>query len=107
MLTDFRVISTVSRHTETATILVFQGFYEPVGLKYRLLNALFLRRVLRRRSLAVMKGIKCIAEGKGTPDGHLNQQSGRREVSLLNDPATRSSQCERGSTGQEPHTILL
>ena len=64
MLTDFRVVSTVSRHTPTSTILKFQGFYEPVGLKYRLLNALFLRRALRRRSLAVMNGIKRIAEGK-------------------------------------------
>ena len=64
MLTDFRVISTVSPHTETSTILKFQGFYEPVGWKYRLLNALFLRRALRRRSLAVMNGIKRVVEGK-------------------------------------------
>jgi hypothetical protein len=64
MLTDFRVVSTVSRHTETSTILKFQGFYEPVGLKYRLLNVLFLRRALRRRSLAVMNAIKRLAEGK-------------------------------------------
>jgi hypothetical protein len=64
MLTDFRVVSTVSRHTENSTILKFQGFYEPVGWKCRLLNALFLRRALRRRSLAVMNGIKRVAEGK-------------------------------------------
>jgi hypothetical protein len=64
MLTDFRVVSTVSHHTENSTILKFQGFYEPVGWKYRLLNALFLRRALRRRSLAVMNGIKRVVEGK-------------------------------------------
>ena len=64
VLTDFTVVSTVSRRTETSTILKFQGFYEPVGWKYRLLNALFLRRAIRRRSLAVMNGIKRFAEGK-------------------------------------------
>jgi len=64
MLTNYRVEATVSRHSETSTILKFQGFYEPVGLKYRLLNALFLRRAIRRRSLAVMNGIKRVAEGK-------------------------------------------
>ena len=63
MLADFRVESTVSRRTETSTILRFEAFYKPVGLKFRVLNALFLRRVLRRRSLAVMKGIKDVAEG--------------------------------------------
>jgi len=66
MLSDFRVVSTVSRHTETSTILKFQAFYKPVGLKNRLLNALFLRRALRRRSLAVMNGIKRIVEGKAS-----------------------------------------
>jgi uncharacterized protein YndB with AHSA1/START domain len=62
MLADFRVESTVSRRTETSTVLRFEAFYKPVGLKFRVLNALFLRRVLRRRSLAVMKGIKDVAE---------------------------------------------
>ena len=70
MLTDFTVVSTVSRRTETSTILKFQGFYEPVGWKYRLLNALFLRRALRRRSLAVMNGIKRVVEGPTASDGH-------------------------------------
>ncbi len=63
MLTEFRVEATVSRRTETSTILRFQAFYKPLGMKNRLLNALFLRRALRRRSLAVMKGIKRVAEG--------------------------------------------
>jgi len=69
MLSDFRVVSTVSRHTETSTILKFQAFYEPVGLKNRLLNALFLRRAIRRRSLAVMNGIKRVVEGKASSAG--------------------------------------
>jgi hypothetical protein len=62
MLPDFRVEATVSRRTETSTILKFQAFYQPVSLKNRVLNALVLRRAIRRRSLAVMNGIKRLAE---------------------------------------------
>jgi uncharacterized protein YndB with AHSA1/START domain len=62
MLTNFMVEATVTRRTETSTILTFQAFYEPVGLKNRVLNALVLRRAIRRRSLAVMNGIKRVAE---------------------------------------------
>jgi hypothetical protein len=36
--------------------------------KYRLLNALFLRRAMRRRSLAIMNGIKRVAEGEADLD---------------------------------------
>ena len=62
MLADFRLVSTVSPRTETSTILRFEAFYKPLGLKNRLLNAWFLRRALRKRSLAVMNGIKRVAE---------------------------------------------
>ena len=62
MLTDFRVEATVSPRTETSTALKFQAFYKPVGLKNRVLNALVLRGAFRRRSLAVMNGIKRVAE---------------------------------------------
>jgi hypothetical protein len=64
MLADFRVETTVSRHSETSTILKFEAFYEPVGVMYRLLNAVWLRRAIRRRSLAVMHGIKRFIEAR-------------------------------------------
>jgi len=67
MLTNFTVEATVSRRTETSTVLKLQAFYEPVGFKNRVLNALVLRRALRRRSLAVLSGIKRVAEGKTDP----------------------------------------
>ena len=71
LLDDFKVKSTISPRTETSTILKFEAFYKPVGLKNRLLNAWFLRRAFRKRSLAVMNGIKRVAEGKvgGAADG--------------------------------------
>ena len=64
MLADFKVKSIISPRIETSTILRFEALYKPVGLKNRLLNAWFLRRALRKRSLAVMNGIKRLAEGK-------------------------------------------
>ena len=67
MLADFTVEAIVSRRGETSTNLKLRAFYKPLGLKNRLLNALFLRRVLRRRSLAVMRGIKRLAEGNPAP----------------------------------------
>ena len=74
MLADFRVKSTVSPGTETSTILRFEAFYKPVGLKNRLLNAWFLRPALRKRSLAVMKGIKLVAEGKAGTQASIHEQ---------------------------------
>src|SRR5262245_7870073 len=41
------------------------GRLRALGLKYRVLNARFLPRPLRRTSLAVMNGFKRIAEGNG------------------------------------------
>ena len=77
MLADFWVESTLCHLSETSTIVRFKAFYEPVGLKNRVLNALFLRRALRKRSMAVLMGIKSIVEGESdgadgagpTPDG--------------------------------------
>ena len=64
MLADFTVETTVSPRSETSTILKFEAFYEPVGVMYRLLNAVWLRRAIRRRSLAVMHGIKRFIEAR-------------------------------------------
>lgn len=74
MFANFIVESTVSSLTETSTILRFEAFYEPIGMKNRILNALFLRRAIRKRSMAVMLGIKGIVEGEADdaekrPDG--------------------------------------
>src|SRR5262245_51780375 len=67
MLSGFSVVSTISPRTEGSSILKFEAFYEPVGLKNRLLNAVVLRRALRKRSLAVMNGIKRLVEGEASP----------------------------------------
>jgi uncharacterized protein YndB with AHSA1/START domain len=63
MLADFIVDTTVIPHGGNSTILEFTAYYNPVGWRNRLLNALFLRRLMKRRTLGVMKGIKRLAEG--------------------------------------------
>ena len=84
MLADFTLKATVSSRTARSTILRFEAFYKPVGLKNRLLNAWLLRRALRKRSLAVMNGIKRVAEGEvdGATDGALHAETTSR-VPLL------------------------
>jgi uncharacterized protein YndB with AHSA1/START domain len=62
MLTDFIVDTTVIPHDENFTILQFEAYYNPRGLLNRLLNIIFLRRLIRERTLKVMKGIKGLAE---------------------------------------------
>jgi Polyketide cyclase / dehydrase and lipid transport len=98
MLADFRVETSVSRRSETSTILKFEAFYEPVGVKYRLLNALFLRRAIRRRSLAVMNGIKRFIEAHaeqapGTPrpqpNAHASGDGPDRRAKLVEEMLTR------------------
>ena len=89
MLADFRVKSTASPRSKRSTILRFEAFYKPVGLKNRLLNAWFLRRALRKRSLAVMNGIKRMAEGKidgatdGTPQAETTSGTRARKAPSL------------------------
>jgi hypothetical protein len=59
---DYVVESTVIPQGNQETILRFEGFYNPVGLFYKILNPLILRKKTRERSLEVMKGIKAFCE---------------------------------------------
>jgi len=66
MLADFIVDTTVISQGENFTILQFDAYYNPVGLKNRLLNVLLLRLVMRKRALKTMAGIKHLAESAGS-----------------------------------------
>jgi hypothetical protein len=46
------------------TVLLLEAYYEPIGWKTRLLNALFLRRLMARRARRTIEGIKRLAEGE-------------------------------------------
>ena len=59
---DYVVESTLIPKGNHETILRFEAFYNPVGLFYKVLNPLILRKKTKERSLEVMKGIKAFCE---------------------------------------------
>jgi len=59
---DYAVESTLIPQGDSETILRFEAFYNPVGLFYKVLNPVILRRKTRKRALQVMKGIKAFCE---------------------------------------------
>lgn len=63
MLADFIVDTTVIPVYGNTTELRFEAYYNPVGIGNWLLNALFLRRSMRKRTMKVMEGIRRLAEG--------------------------------------------
>jgi hypothetical protein len=62
MFTEFLVETTVIPQSENSTILQFEAFYNPVGLKNKLLNFLLLRRIMKKRAIQTMHGIRRISE---------------------------------------------
>ena len=47
---------------DKTTILHLLGYYEPIGLKVRIMNILFLRRVMKKRGREVIMGLKGLIE---------------------------------------------
>jgi hypothetical protein len=62
MFADFVVETILVPQGEDETVLVLEAYYQPIGLKTRLLNVLFLRRLMARRALRTIDGIKHLAE---------------------------------------------
>lgn len=62
MLRGFIVDTVLVPHGDDETDVVLEAYYEPVGWKMRLLNALVLRRLMARRALRTMEGAKRLAE---------------------------------------------
>jgi hypothetical protein len=62
MLRDFVVDTVLVPHGDFETDVVLEAYYEPIGRKTRVLNALLLRRLMARRALRTMKGAKRLAE---------------------------------------------
>jgi Polyketide cyclase / dehydrase and lipid transport len=62
MFRDFVVESVLLPRGSHETIVVLEAFYEPVGLKAKFLNALFLRGMMKRRALRTLQGIKRMVE---------------------------------------------
>jgi uncharacterized protein YndB with AHSA1/START domain len=62
MLADFVVETVLVPHGDHETILVLKAYYELIGWKTKLLHALFLRRLMARKALRTIEGIKRLAE---------------------------------------------
>jgi uncharacterized protein YndB with AHSA1/START domain len=62
MLRDFVVEAVLVPRGSHETALVLEAYYEPVGFQSKFLNALFLRRMMKRRALRTLEGIKRLAE---------------------------------------------
>jgi Polyketide cyclase / dehydrase and lipid transport len=62
MFRDFVVETILVPQGADETELVLEAYYEPIGWKTRLLNALFLRRLMARRALRTLEGVKRLAE---------------------------------------------
>ncbi len=62
MLRGFVVDTVLVPHGDAETEVVLEAYYEPIGWKMKVLNALVLRRVMARRALRTMEGAKRLAE---------------------------------------------
>jgi hypothetical protein len=62
MLRDFVVDTVLVPHGDFETDAVLEAYYEPIGWKMRVLNALLLRRLMARRALRTIEGVKRLVE---------------------------------------------
>jgi hypothetical protein len=62
MLSSFVVETVLVPCNPRETALVLEAYYEPVSLKSKFLNALFLRRIMKRRAYRTLEGIKRLVE---------------------------------------------
>ncbi len=62
MFAGFIVATTVIPQGGNFSILQLEAFYNPIGLKTKLMNALIIHRMMKKRALITMKGIKRLSE---------------------------------------------
>ncbi len=64
MLKNYTTDSILEKIGDKTTILYFKGYYEPIGLKNKIINILILRRIMKKRGKVVLIGIKDFIEKK-------------------------------------------
>ena len=62
MLADFIVDTSLEPVDDNSCYLQFEAYYNPIGLRNKILNFLILKRAFRKRSKSVMEDIKRRAE---------------------------------------------
>ncbi len=62
MLKNYITDVTFEKADEQTTILHFSGYYDPIGLKVKIMNILVLRRIMKKRGKQVLTGLKDLVE---------------------------------------------
>ena len=62
MFRDFLTELTVEAGEGNSTVVELRAYYVPAGLKVRLMNVLFMRRIMRKRARLTLEGLKRLVE---------------------------------------------
>ena len=62
MFGDFLAETTVEPRGDNTTLVQLKAHYSPRGVKMRLMHSLFMRRMMRKRAILTLKGLKRIVE---------------------------------------------
>ncbi len=65
MFRDFLAETTVEPEEANTTLLQLQVFYQPTGLRARVLNLLVMRWIMRKRAMLTLQGFKRLIEERG------------------------------------------
>ncbi len=65
MLGEFLAVTTVEAQADGATVVRLEAYYDPPGLRMRLMNTLFVRRIMRKRAMLTIDGFKRLIEEGG------------------------------------------
>jgi hypothetical protein len=69
LIDDFVTEISIEPSAGSTTRVILRGFYAPKGWWGVVLNALVLRRGMRNRAAATLRGFKRLLEGKSSPEG--------------------------------------
>lgn len=64
MLDEFLAETTVEPRGNNTTMVQLKAYYIPRGFRMRLMHSLFMRRMMRKRAILTLKGLKRIVEGQ-------------------------------------------
>lgn len=67
MFSEFLAETTLEPLGDNETVVRLKAYYTPTGLKMRLMHALVMRRMMRKRAMSTLDGLKRLIEAPPTP----------------------------------------
>ena len=64
MFSEFLAETTLEPLGDNETVVRLKAYYTPMGLKMRLMHALVMRRMMRKRAMSTLDGLKRLIEGR-------------------------------------------